>query len=236
MVTLVLPIFNEQPNLAPLLEEITVALGGSSYEIVAVDDGSTDGSLAELRRLRKSCPTLRILSLGRREGQSAATAAGVAAARGSVVVTLDADGQNDPADIPGLLDALEREPAVAAVAGYRSVRADSVWKRVQSRIANTVRNWITRDGMRDTGCSLKAVRTPMLQGLPRFDGMHRFLPALIQGAGGTVIEMPVRHRARAAGVSKYGMRDRAWRGLVDALGVRWYRRRALRFTVEEDTE
>jgi len=236
VVSLVLPIFNERPNLAPLFEEIAAALGGISHEIVAVDDGSTDGSLAELRRLRASCPRLRVLSLRRRAGQSAATAAGFAAARGSVVVTMDADGQNDPADIPRLLDALERAPSVAAVAGYRIERADSTWKRLQSRVASVVRNWITRDGMRDTGCSLKAVRTPVLQSIPRFDGMHRFLPALIQGTGATVIEMPVRHRPRTAGSSKYGMRDRAVRGLVDALGVRWYRRRALRFTVEEDRE
>ena len=235
MVSVVLPIFNEQPNLAPLLEEIAAALGGMSHEIVAVDDGSTDTSRQELERLRSMYPQLRILSFVSRSGQSAALAAGFSAAAGSVVVTLDADGQNDPADIPALLTALEREPTLGAAVGYRVRRADSPWKRVQSRIANTVRNWITRDGMRDTGCSLKAMRREVLLTLPRFDGMHRFLPALVQATGATVREMPVRHRPRRAGQSKYGMWDRAFRGLPDALAVRWFRRRALHYAIREDT-
>lgn len=234
MISLVLPIHNEQPNLVPLFEEIAVALQGIVHEIVAVDDGSSDGSLEELRLLRNRYPALRVLALARQGGQSCATAAGFAAARGDVVVTLDADGQNDPADIPTLLEALVREPGLAAAVGYRVSRADSRWKRVQSRIANTVRHWITGDGMRDTGCSLKAVRKPVLETIPRFDGMHRFLPALIQAQGGVVRQFPVHHRPRGAGRSKYGMWDRAWRGFVDAFAVRWYRRRALRYAVKEE--
>jgi glycosyltransferase involved in cell wall biosynthesis len=230
-----LPIYNEQPNLAPLFEEIAIALEDLPHEIVAVDDGSTDGSLSELHRLCVQYPSVRVLALEGRSGQSAATAAGFAAVRGDVVITIDADGQNDPADIPTLLEALAREPSLAAAVGYRLQRADSGWRRVQSRIANTVRNWITRDGMRDTGCSLKAVRTSVLATIPRFNGMHRFLPALIQAQGGDVRQLPVRHRPRLAGQSKYGMRDRAVRGLVDAMAVRWYRRRALRYALKEDT-
>lgn len=235
MVSLVLPVHNEEQNLASVFAEIANALADRPHEIVAVDDGSTDGSLSELRRLRSEYPSVRVLALEKRSGQSAATAAGFAAVRGDVVVTIDADGQNDPADIPTLLEALSREPSLTAAVGYRFQRADSGWKRVQSRIANTVRNWITRDGMRDTGCSLKAMRTSVLATVPRFNGMHRFLPALIQAQGGTVQQLPVRHRARLAGQSKYGMRDRAIRGLIDALAVRWYHRRALRYRLKEET-
>lgn len=236
MVSLVLPVHNEQPNLAPLFEEIETALRDVPHEIVAVDDGSSDGSLGELKTLQSCYPSARVLALESRTGQSAATAAGFAAARGDVVVTMDADGQNDPADIPVLLEALARNPSLAAAVGYRAQRADSGWKRLQSRIANSVRNWITHDGMRDTGCSLKAMRAPILRAIPRFDGMHRFLPALIQARGGEVQQLPVRHRPRTAGKSKYGMRERALRGLVDALAVRWYCRRALRYALKEDTD
>ncbi len=234
MVSIVLPVFNEQPNLAPVLEELLEALAGVEYEIVAVDDGSTDGSGAELRRLAGAHAGLRVLRLAARSGQSAALAAGFASARGDVVVTLDADGQSDPAEIPMLLDALARDRSLAAVVGYRVRRADSPWKRVQSRVANRVRGWITGDGMRDTGCPLKAVRRSVLVELPCFDGMHRFLPALVQAGGGIVREVPVSHRPRLAGRSKYGMWDRALRGLVDAVGVRWYRRRAMRYVIRED--
>jgi dolichol-phosphate mannosyltransferase len=166
--------------------------------------------------------------LSRRSGQSAALAAGWDAARGEVVVMLDADGQNDPADIPALLDRLNKEPALAAAAGYRTRRRDSSWKRVQSRVANAVRNWLTRDRVRDTGCSLKAVRRNVLGTLPRFDGMHRFLPTLIRLRGGAVAEVPVSHRPRRAGRSKYTAWNRAIPALRDAVGVRWLRRRALR--------
>ena len=234
MVSIILPVFNEQPNLAPVLEELLEALAGVEHEIVAVDDGSTDGSGAELHRLAGTHAGLRVLRLAARSGQSAALAAGFASARGDVVVTLDADGQSDPAEISMLLDVLARDRSLAAVVGYRVRRADSAWKRVQSRVANRIRNWITRDGMRDTGCPLKAVRRSVLVELPRFDGMHRFLPALVQTGGGIVREVPVSHRPRLAGRSKYGMWDRALRGLVDAVGVRWYRRRALRYAIRED--
>ncbi len=234
MLSVVLPVFNERDNLAPLLDELGVTLGNRRYEIIAVDDGSTDGSLDELLRQRHARPALRVIALRPRSGQSAALVAGWAAARGDVVVMLDADGQNDPADIPALLDRLDAEPRLTAAAGYRVRRLDSVWKRAQSRLANTVRNWITRDRVRDTGCSLKAVRRDALAVLPRFDGMHRFLPTLIRLQGGLVAEVPVSHRPRRSGQSKYTARNRVLAALRDALGVRWLRRRALRGAVGEE--
>lgn len=234
MLSVVLPVFNERDNLAPLLEELGAALEHRRYEIIAVDDGSTDGSLDELLRQRRDRPALRVIALRQRSGQSAALAAGWTAARGDVVVMLDADGQNDPADIPALLDRLRADPHLSAAAGYRVHRRDSRWKRAQSRIANTLRNWITRDRVRDTGCSLKAARRHVLLGLPRFDGMHRFLPTLIRIQGGVVAEVPVSHRPRRFGRSKYTARNRALRALRDALGVRWLRRRALRTAVREE--
>jgi glycosyltransferase involved in cell wall biosynthesis len=217
-----------------LVAEITEALRDRSFEIVAVDDGSTDGSRAELRRLRSDYPTLRIVALAGWFGQSAALLAGFGAARGDVVVTLDADGQNDPSEIPPLVDRLSGEPTLAGVVGFRVRRADSRWKRFQSRSANTIRNWITGDRVRDTGCGLKALRRDGIRDLPRFDGMHRFLPTLIRLAGGQVIELPVTHRRRHHGRSKYGMWDRVFRGLYDALAVRWLRRRTLRYDVAEE--
>jgi dolichol-phosphate mannosyltransferase len=175
---------------------------------------------------------LRTVVLARRAGQSAAFAAGYDAARGAVVLMMDADGQSDPADAPPLLRAVD-DHVVAAV-GYRVSRADSLWRRVQSRIANSARNMLTGDAVRDTGCPMKAVRRDALLRLPRFDGMHRFLPTLLRAAGGAVRELPVSHRPRRFGSSKYGMWNRLGVGLRDALGVGWLRRRALRFEATED--
>lgn len=234
MVSVVLPVFNEQDNLAPLLEEIAATFREIPHEVVAVDDGSTDGSLDELKRLRERHRQLRILVFERHAGQSAALAAAVDAAKGEIVATMDADGQNDPADLPALLQVLEGHPSLAAVVGYRARRADSRWKVMQSKIANAVRNWITGDRVRDTGCSLKVMRRPAISRLPRFNGMHRFLPTLIRLQGGVVVEAPVSHRRRWYGRSKYGVRNRAIRGLRDALGIRWFRRRALDYAIRED--
>lgn len=224
-----LPIYNERDNLAPLFDELETALAGKAHEIVAVDDGSTDDSLAVLMTLRERHPELIVLALEAHAGQSAATMAGCDAARGEIVVTMDADGQNDPRDIPALLGRLEATSGCAAVVGYRAARRDSAWKRLQSRVANAARNRLTGDAVRDTGCALKAVRRDALRALPRFDGMHRFLPTLIRLQGGMVLEAPVAHRPRRFGRSKYGMWNRALRGLRDALGVRWLRRTALRY-------
>ena len=231
--SLVIPVYNERDSLPLLVEEIERALNGRRYEIVAVDDGSTDGSLDVLKALKRDHPQLHIVAFAANAGQTAAFAAGFAAARGRVVVTLDADLQNDPADIPGLVTELERSGA-AAVAGYRVDRHDNGWKRLQSRIANGVRNRLNREAIRDTGCSLKAFRVEALRSLPLFSGMHRFLPTLVRMQGGRVTEVPVRHRPRRFGVTKYGMWNRALRALADALAVRWMQRRALRYRVREE--
>ncbi|HKW41298.1 MAG TPA: glycosyltransferase family 2 protein [Gemmatimonadales bacterium] len=233
--SLVIPVYNERESLALLVEEIAGALdgGGGRYEIVAVDDGSTDGSLDVLKALKRGHPELHIVAFAANAGQTAAFAAGFAAARGRVVVTLDADLQNDPADIPGLVAELDRSGA-AAVVGYRVDRRDTGWKRFQSRIANGIRNRLNRETIRDTGCSLKAFRVEALRSLPLFTGMHRFLPTLVRMQGGRVTEMPVRHRPRRFGTTKYGMWNRALRALADALAVRWMQRRVLRYRVREE--
>ena len=235
--SLVVPVYNERDNLPVLVEEIGRALAsrgeGGRYEIVAVDDGSTDGSLDVLKALKREHPEIHIVAFAANAGQTAAFAAGFGAARGRVIVTLDADLQNDPADIPVLLAELEQSGA-AAVAGYRVDRRDSSWKRLQSRIANGVRNQLNRETIRDTGCSLKAFRAEALRALPMFNGMHRFLPTLVRMQGGRVTEVPVHHRPRRFGKTKYGMWNRVFRALVDALGVRWMQRRALRYRVREE--
>ena len=235
--SLVIPVYNERDNLPVLVEEIGRALagraGGEPYEIVAVDDGSTDGSLDVLKALKREHPEIHIVAFAANAGQTAAFAAGFGAARGRVIVTLDADLQNDPADIPVLLAELERSGA-AAVVGYRVDRRDSGWKRLQSRIANGVRNRLNRETIRDTGCSLKAFRAEALRALPLFNGMHRFLPTLVRMQGGQVTEVPVHHRTRRFGKTKYGMWNRVFRALIDALAVRWMQRRALRYRVREE--
>lgn len=237
-VSIVIPVYDERDNLEPLVAEIAAAMagggrGGRRYEVVAVDDGSTDGSLDALKALKRTHPELHIVSFAANAGQTAAFAAGFRAARGAVIVTMDADGQNDPADVPALLEALERSDA-SAVAGYRVRRHDSAWKRVQSRIANGVRNRLNHETIRDTGCSLKAFRAAALRELPLFTGMHRFLPTLVRMRGGTVTEVAVRHRPRRSGRTKYGMWNRVFRSLADAFAVRWMQRRQLRYRVSEE--
>jgi len=229
----VIPAYNERDNLAPLLAEIAAALEGRSYEVIVVDDGSTDGTFDALKALRQRYPQLHIIAFERNAGQTAAFAAGFRAARAPIVVTLDADLQNDPADIPRLVDELQRSGATA-VAGYRATRRDTAWKRLQSRIANGVRNRLNGEMIRDTGCSLKAFRTDAVRAVPMFSGMHRFLPTLIKMQGGTVTEVAVAHRPRKYGVTKYGMWNRVLRSLVDAFAVRWMQRRALRYRVREE--
>jgi dolichol-phosphate mannosyltransferase len=232
-VSVVLPVHNERDSLPPLVAELRAALRDRAAEIIAVDDASSDGSREAWTALAGGERTLRLLRLRRRSGQSAALAAGWAAARAPIVVTLDADGQNDPADIPALLGALEADPGLVACVGVRTVRRDGAWTRAQSVVANRVRDLITGHRVRDSACGLKAMRREALLRLPRFDGMHRFLPTLLARDGGRVLELPVSHRPRRHGASKYGMWDRARRGLRDAFGVRWLRRRALNADWEE---
>ena len=231
--SLVVPVYNERDSLPLLLGEIAAALAGRRYEIVAVDDGSADGSLDVLKALKRDHPELHIVAFAANAGQTAAFAAGFRAARGPVIVTLDADLQNDPADIPALVARLEAT-GVTAVVGYRVGRRDSGWKRLQSRIANAVRNGLNGETIRDTGCSLKAFRAEAVRSLLQYNGMHRFLPTLIKLQGGTVAEVPVRHRPRRFGRTKYGMWNRVFRSFADALAVRWMQRRALRYRVTEE--
>lgn len=233
-VSVVFPVYNEAENIPVLLEEIRAAMNGTgSYEMIAVNDGSVDASLDILRKARSEYPNLRVLSFMKNSGQSAALDAGWRAARGRVVVSLDADLQNDPADIPPMLRKLEQEK-VDMVIGVRVNRRDSWLKRVQSRIGNAVRNWITRDRITDTGCSLKAVRRECIDRVRLFTGMHRFLPTLVRMEGFRVVEMPVKHRARRHGQSKYGAMNRAFRGLADCLAVRWMSKRTFRYEVKEE--
>ena len=222
-ISVVVPVFDEEANLAPLVTEIAAALAGLDFELLVVDDGSRDQSAATLARLAAGEPRLRPLRHGRNYGQSAALATGFAAARGELLVTLDGDLQNDPADAPRLLAELER--GFDVVSGVRQRRQDSWVRRVSSRIANGVRRRVLDDGITDVGCSMKAYRTRVLKRLPPFHGMHRFLPALTRMEGARVTELPVAHRPRRFGKSKYGIGNRLWRGIADLLGVWWLQRR-----------
>ena len=228
--SLVIPLYNEAENLPVLAAEIrqTLEPTGRTWESLFVDDGSTDGSLEVLRRRAAEDRTMRILRPRRNAGQSAALAAGFAAARGAIVVTLDADLQNDPADIPALLARLGDSAATSdcdAVSGVRQRRQDSWVRRISSRVANSVRNWATDEQVSDVGCSLKAYRREVLAGLPMFTGMHRFLPTLVRWNGARLAEVPVNHRPRLHGTAKYGIGNRLFRALADLMAVRWMRTR-----------
>jgi dolichol-phosphate mannosyltransferase len=235
--SVVVPVHNEAENLKPLLDEIVHALESMcEYEIVYIDDGSTDDTFSRLTELRQAFPRLRILHHKKGCGQSTALLTGIRAANGKVIATLDGDGQNDPADIPRLLQALrelQQQNPRAMVAGYRKKRKDTGWRRFSSRVANTVRGGLLRDHTPDTGCGLKVFSRALFLELPYFDHMHRFLPALAQRAGGAVISVDVNHRPRLAGVSKYGTWQRLWVGIVDMFGVMWLQRRAFMAEVEE---
>ena len=239
-VSVVVPVRNEAGNIAPLVAEIAAALADDwTFEVVYVDDGSSDGTAAELSRLMGQYPWLRRMRHKLSCGQSAAVRTGVGAARGALCVTLDGDGQNDPIFIPALLRALEQgRPRVALVAGQRVKRKASAFKRLQSRIANAARSAVLRDGTRDTGCGLKAFRRDVFLSLPYFDGLHRFLPALVRREGYVVGYVDVIDRPRGAGVSIYGMWDRLWVGILDLFGVWWLIRRRKRVPefVEDETK
>jgi glycosyltransferase involved in cell wall biosynthesis len=231
----VIPLYNEADNLEILASEIRAAMepGAESYEVLFVDDGSTDSSPEVLRRLAAEDSRVRVLQLRRNCGQSAALAAGFRHANGAAVVTLDADLQNDPADIPRLLHELENFDLIS---GVRSKRHDSWLRRMSSRIANRVRDAVIHDSISDVGCSLKAFRTEYLRHIPMFTGMHRFLPALLQLEGARVKEVPVGHRPRIHGETKYNIRNRLWKALADLFAVRWMQARWLDRTVVEEVE
>ncbi len=227
-VSVVVPVRNEAGNVAPLVDEIAAALASRAFEIVYVNDGSTDATEAELTGLMRTRPYLRQIKHQVSCGQSAAVRSGVAAARAPLVVTLDGDGQNDPRFLPALIDAIGQGARVGLAAGQRTGRKASGFKRLQSRIANGVRGAILRDGTRDTGCGLKAFRRDVLLALPYFDGLHRFLPALVRRDGYDVVYVDVIDRERRHGVSNYGMWDRLWIGILDLFGVWWLVRRRKR--------
>ena len=232
----VVPVHNEAGNVAPLIGEIRAALDGRvEYEIVFVDDGSSDGTAEELRALERDCVRLVVLRHRARCGQSTAIATGVAAARAPLIATLDGDGQNDPRDIPGLLARFEEagDEDRVMVAGLRAQRRDGWVKRASSRVANEVRARLLGDDTPDAGCGLKVFSRAAFLDMPRFDHMHRFLPALMLALGGRVISVPVNHRPRERGASKYGVWDRLWVGIVDMLGVMWLARRTRRPEIED---
>lgn len=230
--SIVIPVYNEEENIPPLLGAISRVMQevGLSYEVICVDDGSTDKSYAVLREMADHYPGLVLIRFQENAGQTAALDAGFKAARGRIIVTMDADLQNDPADIPVLLEALQEYDMVC---GWRYQRQDPWIKLVSARIANAVRNWITQEQIRDTGCSLKAYRRECLASLKLFTGMHRFLPTLVKMEGFRVTEVKVRHHPRRHGKSKYNIRNRLVSSFLDCLAVAWMQKRALRYKIVE---
>lgn len=231
--SVVIPAFNERECIADCVREVRDALGriGQSFEIIVADDGSTDGTREILRQLKANVPKLRVLLLARHCGQTAAMDAGFRHARGEMVVTLDADLQNDPEDIGAVLEKMEGWDVVC---GIRALRADTFLRRISSRIANWVRNRLTGERIADTGCTLKAYHRTCLERLKLFEGMHRFLPTLLRLAGARVTEVPVHHRPRLRGKAKYSVRNRIFKSFRDLLAVRWMQSRWLNYEIEED--
>jgi dolichol-phosphate mannosyltransferase len=228
-VSVVVPLFNEEENVPILQAELTSALTGLDYEIIFVDDGSVDRTVERIA----PDPRVRLVQFERNAGQSAAIYAGLHGARGDIAVLIDGDLQNDPADIPTLLTEIGR--GADLVCGYRAQRKDTVVKRITSRIANFVRSRFTKDGVRDTGCTLKAMKRECISALLPFKGMHRFIPALVKGAGYRLVEIPVNHRPRKFGQSKYGLGNRALRATIDMFGVRWLLSRRLDYKMRENS-
>ncbi|PYK78082.1 MAG: glycosyltransferase [Verrucomicrobia bacterium] len=226
-VSVVVPLYNEEQSVAMLQRELADALTGVDYEIIFVDDGSQDETVARIA----ADPRTRVLRFEKNAGQSAAIFAGLQAVRSEVAVLIDGDLQNDPADIPRLLAEISR--GADLVCGYRAQRKDTLLKRITSRVANFVRSRFTRDGVRDTGCTLKAMRRDCIAALVPFKGMHRFIPALVKGAGYRLVEIPVNHRPRRFGQSKYGLGNRALRATIDMFGVRWLLSRRLNYKLRE---
>jgi glycosyltransferase involved in cell wall biosynthesis len=230
--SLVIPAYNEQEVIPELLRRIEPALRQTSknFEVIIVDDGSTDTTPKLLSDAQQTRPWLRILRMGRNGGQSAAFDAGFKAARGAVIATIDADLQNDPEEIPRLLPMLD---GYDMITGWRSKRQDSKFRLIQTKIANKIRNWISQETIQDSASSLKLYKRHCVDGIHLFAGSHRFMPTLVKMRGYTVLETPVKHSHRYAGTAKYGLRNRAWRAFVDLLGVRWMKNRYLRYTTTE---
>jgi dolichol-phosphate mannosyltransferase len=227
VVSVIVPLFNEEDNVAILQSELRTALQGLDHEIIFVDDGSADRTIERI----EAGPNVEVIRFEKNSGQSAAIYAGLQAAHAAVLVLIDGDLQNDPADIPRLLDEISR--GADLVCGYRVERRDTMVKRLTSRIANTVRSRYTKDGVRDTGCTLKAMRRECLSALIPFKGMHRFIPALVKGAGYRLVEIPVNHRSRRFGQTKYSLGNRAVNATMDMFGVRWLLSRRLNYEIRK---
>jgi len=225
--SVVVPLYNEEANVLILQEELRAALTGLDYEIIFVDDGSVDRTAERI----EAAGNIRLIRFEKNSGQSAAIYAGLTTARGATLVIIDGDLQNDPADIPKLLAEIAR--GADLVCGYRVKRQDTFVKRATSRVANAVRSRYTKDGVRDTGCTLKAMRRECVSALFPFKGMHRFIPALVKAAGYQLVEVPVNHRPRRFGQSKYGLGNRALRATMDMFGVRWLLSRRLNYKIRE---
>jgi glycosyltransferase involved in cell wall biosynthesis len=232
-ISVAIPVYNEIDSLEELVARVEASLTkiGRNWELVLVDDGSSDGSFAKIRELKTSRPWLRGLKFSKNNGQTAAMAAGIRAARGALIITLDADLQNDPADIPLLLAGIEQ--GYTAAVGWRKKRNDTMIRRLSSRFANWVRNVVSSETIKDTGCSLKAFRAEAIKPIELFEGMHRFLPTLVKMNGGTVIEIEVSHHPRQKGVSKYNVWNRVFRSFLDLLAIRWMKWRKLRYQIDE---
>jgi len=228
MISVVVPLYNEEGNIRELQKELASVLAGVEHELILVDDCSSDSTLSLIQRGAQ----VRVLEFERNSGQSAAMYAGIHAARGEVIVLMDGDLQNDPADIPRLLEEIGK--GADLVCGFRANRRDTLSKRLTSRVANFVRSRFTRDGVRDTGCTLKAMRRECREALVPFYGMHRFIPALVKGLGYRLVEIPVNHRPRVAGVSKYGFGNRAIKATMDMFAVRWMLSRQIKIRTKPE--
>lgn len=232
--SLVIPAYNEQDVVPELLRRVEAAMRqtGKPFEVILVDDGSSDQTPKLLDDAMRQSPWLRVLRMAKNGGQSAAFDAGFKAARGAIICTIDADLQNDPEEIPRILSMLE---GYDMITGWRQKRNDSTFRRFQTKIANRVRNWISDETIHDSASSLKIYRRQCLDGIFLFNGAHRFMPTLVKLRGFKVLETPVKHSARYAGTAKYGLRNRAWRAFIDLLGVRWMKKRFLRYSATEKT-
>lgn len=232
--SLVIPCYNEQENVPTLLERVGGALSkiGRPFEVLIIDDGSTDQTPALLAEGQAKYSWLRVIRMAANNGQSAAFEAGFDAARGQIIATIDADLQNDPEEIPRLLSLLD-ERKVDMITGWRKDRQDTAFRKWQSRQANRIRNWITEETVHDSASSLKIYRAECVKGMKLFKGAHRYFPTLVKMRGYSVYETPVKHSHRFAGTAKYGFRNRAFVGLFDLFGVRWMKRRYLRYQAAE---
>ncbi len=231
-ISVVVPVYNEEGNLPVLIPKLVEVLKGlgRSYEMIFVDDGSSDGSRRILKEMASQYPSLRTLRFKENRGLSTALVAGMREARGEKIVTLDSDLQNDPADIPRLLEYLDRYDMAT---GWRQKREDSWLKKISSKIGNTVRNWLSGENIQDSACTLRAFKKECMKEIPVFNGMHRFLSTLVKREGYRVVEVPVSHHPRRFGKSKYNIRNRMVRSFIDLLAVRWMKRRTIKYDIEE---